>query len=72
MAVTLWKAEYHHFAFLDLVMGSQSSRSFTFLDASAIVLDEDSMNKTINIVIVQLNEKTHEKTQISFSEFKCK
>jgi hypothetical protein len=30
MAVTLWKAEYHHLAFLDEVMGSQSSMAFSF------------------------------------------
>lgn len=30
MAVTLWKAEYHHFASLDDVMGSQSSIAFSF------------------------------------------
>jgi hypothetical protein len=29
MAVTLWKAEYHHFAFLDDVIGSQSSMAFS-------------------------------------------
>jgi hypothetical protein len=29
MAVTLWKAEYHHFAFLDEVIGSQSSIAFS-------------------------------------------
>ncbi|GLT68192.1 hypothetical protein SLA2020_404470 [Shorea laevis] len=28
MAVTLWKAEYQHLAFLEEVMGSQSSISF--------------------------------------------
>jgi hypothetical protein len=30
MAVTLWKAEYHHLAFLDDVMGSQSSMACSF------------------------------------------
>jgi hypothetical protein len=30
MAVTLWKAEYHHLAFLDEVMGSQSSMACSF------------------------------------------
>jgi hypothetical protein len=30
MAVTLWKAEYHHLAFLDEVIGSQSSMAFSF------------------------------------------
>lgn len=29
IAVTLWKAEYHHFAFLDAVIGSQLLRSTT-------------------------------------------
>lgn len=29
MAVTLWKAEYHHLAFRDDVIGSQSSIDFS-------------------------------------------
>jgi hypothetical protein len=29
MAVTLWKAEYHHLAFLEEVIGSQSSMAFS-------------------------------------------
>ena len=32
MAVTLWKAEYHHFAFLEEVIGSQASIAFSFSD----------------------------------------
>lgn len=28
MAVTLWKAAYHHFAFLDPVIGSHASMAF--------------------------------------------
>ena len=34
IAVTLWKVEYHHFAFLDDVIGSQSSIAF----CSAVLL----------------------------------
>lgn len=51
MAVTLWKAEYHHLAFLAEVMGSQSSIRFCFATsmsdlASAILFSESDQNKT--------------------------
>ena len=36
MAVTLWNAEYHHFAFLEEEMGSQSSISFCLANFSSI------------------------------------
>jgi hypothetical protein len=32
MAVTLWKEEYHHFAFLSELTGSQSSICFSLFD----------------------------------------
>jgi len=35
MAVTLWKAEYHHFAFLEEVIGSQSSIAFCLATSSS-------------------------------------
>lgn len=39
IAVTLWKAEYHHFAFLEAVMGNQllMSNCSSLLDTSEVL-----------------------------------
>jgi hypothetical protein len=47
MAVTLWKAEYHHLAFLDPLMGSQSSIAF-----SSAVLPSCDFFSAISCVII--------------------
>uniref|UniRef100_J3MQ10 Uncharacterized protein n=1 Tax=Oryza brachyantha TaxID=4533 RepID=J3MQ10_ORYBR len=49
MAVTLWKAEYHHLAFLDDVIGSQSSIFFSCSVRDLLVLEAKAKYRTGNV-----------------------
>jgi hypothetical protein len=53
MAVTLWKVEYHHLAFLEEVTGSQSFMAFS-LAASSFC---DSLDGIIAIKLVYVTQQ---------------
>jgi hypothetical protein len=52
IAVTLWKAEYHHFAFLLEVIGSHSSILLSLSDFSSIYFANYIINK-MNFQLIQ-------------------